>query len=152
MANTSSIPLIARAESHGERRAIMAAEGTFTYRQLLDASGRAAACLLQGADDLGEARVAYLTPPGFQYAAIQWGIWRAGGVAVPLCTLHPQPELEYVIDDSGASIVVAHPTFEAMLRPVVEARPLRFISSPTLFDAGEAPLPQVNLQRRAMIL
>ena len=30
--------LIERAERHGERRAIVAREGTFTYRDLLDAS------------------------------------------------------------------------------------------------------------------
>src|SRR5436309_1466145 len=98
MARLSSVPLIARAETHGERTAIIASEGVFSYRKLLDASERVASCLLDGAGDLAERRVAYLAPPGFSYAATQWGIWRAGGVAVPLCTSHPRPELEYGID------------------------------------------------------
>ncbi len=36
-------------------------------------------------------------PPGFDHVAVQWGIWRAGGIAVPLAISHPPPELEYVL-------------------------------------------------------
>src|SRR5256885_11163232 len=69
--------LVARAQQYAERIAIGAAEGTFTYRDVLDASARVAACLLGGQDDLGEARVAFLVSPGFGYVATQWGIWRS---------------------------------------------------------------------------
>src|SRR5206468_507375 len=95
----SELPLVARARGHGDRPAIIAGVGTFTYRDLLDASARVAACLLAGRDDLAEARVAFLAPPGFHYVAIQWGIWRAGGIAIPLAVSHPPAELEYVIRD-----------------------------------------------------
>ncbi len=74
--------------------------------------------MLNGAADLKEMRVAFLAPPGFHYVATQWGIWRAGGIAVPLAVMHPRPELEYVVDDSGAEILVAHPNFEARARPI----------------------------------
>ena len=48
-----------------------------------------------------------LSPSSFEYISIMLGIWRAGGIAVPLCTSHPDPELEYVIKDSTAGIVIA---------------------------------------------
>jgi malonyl-CoA/methylmalonyl-CoA synthetase len=35
--------------------------------------------------DLCEERVAFLTPPNYQYVMVQWAVWRAGGIAVPLC-------------------------------------------------------------------
>jgi len=111
----TELTLVARARAHAERTAIVAAEGTFTYRDLLDASARVATCLLDGHDDLEEARVAFLVPPGFQYVAVQWGIWRAGGVAVPLAVSHPPAELEYVIRDAEAAIVVVHPEFAAVI-------------------------------------
>src|SRR5256885_17019552 len=111
--------LVARAYDHPDRTAIGAAEGTFTYRDLLDASARVAACLLGGQDDLGETRVAFLASPGFGYVATQWGIWRAGGVAVPLATSHPPPELDYVIRDSEATVVVV----DAELAPRLDAAP-----------------------------
>ena len=59
----SPIPLITRAEGFGDRTAIIASEGTFTYAQLLADSAAVASCLLDGESDLADARVAFLTPP-----------------------------------------------------------------------------------------
>ena len=100
MAAPGLLPLVARAESHGQRPAIQDPGGTYSYRDLLSASGHVASGLLAGHPDLEEARVAFLTPPDFSYAALQWGIWRAGGIAVPLAISHPAGEWEYTIRDS----------------------------------------------------
>ena len=150
--SVSNIPLIARAEEHGDRTAITASEGTFTYNQLLTDSNAVASCLLDGSDDLNEARVAFLTQPGYQYAAIQWGVWRAGGVTVPLATSHPRPELEYMLEDSGSTIVIADSTYEAKLRPIAEAMGLRFLLTSELLATSPGPLPGVSPALRAMII
>ena len=100
-------PIVARACAHGTGAAIHDRKGTYTYEQLDSASANVAARLLDGRDDLNEARVAFLVTPGFDYVAAQWGIWRAGGIAVPLPMSHPPAELEYLVRDSEASIVVA---------------------------------------------
>ena len=123
-----AIPLFARAAVHGDRTAVVDDTGDFSYRDLLDASAGAASVLLAGAPDLDEERVAFLAPPGFQYVAVQWGIWRAGGMAVPFAVSHPEAELEYTVDDADASMVVAHPQFAERLGPIAEARGLRFIT------------------------
>ena len=146
------IPLIARAREHVERTAIIATEGVFTYGDLLNASNRVATFILNDADDLQQQPIAFLIPSRFQYVATQWGVWRAGGVAVPLCVSHPRPELEYVIEDSGAMIAIAHPNFETMLRPVAEALGLRFILTTEMLDTATGVLPEVAIDRRAMIL
>ena len=148
----SDIPLIKGAEHYLDRRAIIVSDSLFTYRDLLAASCKVASCLLDGAHDLKEMRVAFLIPPGFQYVAVQWGIWRAGGIAVPLCVFHPQPELEYVIEDSDAAIVVSHPDFEKKLRPIAEAKNRRFLLATDLLNAEPSPLPNVGMRRRAMML
>jgi malonyl-CoA/methylmalonyl-CoA synthetase len=147
-----SIPLIARAYAHGDRIAISSDAGKFSYGQLLAASAHVASGLLCGATDLDEARVAFLTPPGFDYAAVQWGIWRAGGIAVPLCSLHPGPELEHVLNDSDASIVVAHPEFADRLCPLATPAGRRLVLTTELLGARPGPLPEIAAQRRAMIL
>jgi malonyl-CoA/methylmalonyl-CoA synthetase len=146
------LALFARAEAHRKRTAIVASEGVFTYRQLLEASAKVAARLLDGAGDLREQRVAYLIPSGFEHVAIQWGIWRAGGMAVPLCVSHPRPEIEYAIADAEASILIAHPDFETLLRPIAAARGLRFLLAAQVLDATATALPKIHMQRRAMIL
>ena len=78
MASSEKIALIKGAEEHGSRPAITSSEGTHTYSQLLKRSRQIGLTLLDGKDDLKEERVAFLTPRGFNYAALQRGIWRAG--------------------------------------------------------------------------
>lgn len=147
-----SLTLIERAKNHAARIAVVATEGSFTYQHLLAASHQAAATLLDGSPDLAEDRVAFLVPPGFDYVMTQWAIWRAGGVTVPLATSHPPPELAYVVDNADAGIIVAHPDFEEKLRPIAEARGLRFLLTPELFQPTDVTLPEVTLNRRAMII
>jgi malonyl-CoA/methylmalonyl-CoA synthetase len=147
-----SILLTRQAEQYAERTAIVAPEGSFTYRQLLDASSRAASFLLRGSEDLQERPVAFLSPPGFHYLALQWGIWRAGGIAVPLSLFHPRPELEYVLQDTDPAVVVAHPDFVDLLGPLTEERGLRFGVSTGALEHPTGPLPAVAPDRRAMIL
>lgn len=146
------IAFFQRASAHGDRRALVTSTGNFTYRQLLDQSARVAACLLDGAADLGETRVAFLAPPGLDYVALQWGIWQAGGIAVPLAVSDPPPELDYVISDADADIVVAHPDCADRVRPLAEARGRRFLLSPETVRSGHRVLPSVAPDRRAMIV
>ncbi len=148
----SRIPLIGRAEKHRDRTAIIAQDGSFTYQNLLDLSGRVALNLLQDRTDLGEARVGFLTTRGFGYAAVQWGIWRGGGIAVPLCELYPPSELDYVIQDADCSIVVAHPEFESLLRAIAEPLGVRFLLTEELFQTAAGSLPEINPSRRGMIV
>ena len=149
----SELPLIARARRHAERTAILAAEGTFTYRDLLDASARVAACLLGGRSDLEEARVAFLVPPGFRHVAVQWGIWRAGGIAVPLAVSHPPPELEYVIHDAAAESVVVHPEFTDLMSAARSPPNVRTVTSSEAVNTSPLSLlPDVAEGRRAMMV
>jgi malonyl-CoA/methylmalonyl-CoA synthetase len=155
-----NLPLIIRAEEHSDKIAILVprgcanatTDGSFTYRDLLHTSSQIATSLLQNTKDLQEERVAFLIPPGFEYVATQWGIWRAGGIAVPLCVSHPRPELEYVMINSGASIIVAHPNFEGILQSLAEEHNLRFILTSETLPSNIARLPEVDITRRALIL
>jgi malonyl-CoA/methylmalonyl-CoA synthetase len=135
------------------RTAIIAADGTFTYDQLDEASRRVAGALLADNTDLNQTRVAFFVPPSFAYAAVQRGIWRAGGVAVPLAISHPAAELDYVIRDSGASLVVSDPASAAMLMPLAKSARARFLSTTTALGGSMADdLPHLGSNRRAMII
>ena len=90
-----SSELIRRARGHGARTALVTSQGIFSYAELLDRSAAAASRLLAGRDDLEDERVCFLVPPGWDYVATLWGIWRAGGHATPLATSHPAAELAY---------------------------------------------------------
>jgi len=145
-------PIVARAQEYGDRLALVDAAGEHSYRQLVDASARIAAGLLAGAADLEEARVAFLVPPGFDYVAVLWGIWRAGGIAVPLALSHPPVELNYAIHDAGASFVVSHPAFESGLGELAAAAGARHASTTELLAADRRALPSVAEARRALMV
>jgi malonyl-CoA/methylmalonyl-CoA synthetase len=147
-----NVQLFGRAQEYGSKIAIVSDEGTFTYHDLLNASSEWAKTLLSGKDDLQEQRIAFLIPPSFEHVATQWGIWRAGGIAVPLCTVHPRPELEYVVLNSGASIIVGDPIFEELLRPISETLNIKFILTSDTSLGKASSLPEVDIERRALIL
>ncbi|MBI3982942.1 MAG: AMP-binding protein [Gemmatimonadetes bacterium] len=145
--------LIERAANHGRRVAIVASEGTFSYDQLREASHRVASALLGAAQcaDLAQARVAFLAPPGWHYVVSQWGIWRAGGIAVPLAVSHPPAELDYTIGDSQAAVVLAHPELADRVAGIAPARGVRLVLTSEALEAAPRSLPVLDPSRAAII-
>jgi malonyl-CoA/methylmalonyl-CoA synthetase len=145
------IKLIERAYAHTGRLAIKSNYQNYTYDQLLDKSESFAIKILNSAEDLNGARIAFLVPASFEYTAIQWGIWRAGGIAVPLCEKHPLPSIEYILKDTGASIVIFSEEYKALLMPLFNSSEIVFILS-TEIGNQKGSLPNVNIEREALIL
>jgi len=155
MRPTTSLPLLAQCDRYRERTAIVDVKATFTYTELLQTSSTVAAALLGGREDLREERIAFAVTPGFAWVATLWGIWRAGGVAVPLPLSSPTPELEYFIDDSGASTLVGDVLALPLLSQFARSRDIRALAYDELCTCqAEHPHVGLNLgnERRAMIL
>jgi malonyl-CoA/methylmalonyl-CoA synthetase len=135
------------------RTAIIADGRRYSYEELDEASRRVAGALLGDNQDLNQTRVAFLVSPGFTYAAVQRGIWRAGGVAVPLAVSHPAAELDYVIRDAAASVVVADSAFREVAAPLARAARARFLPAERALEAAPSEgLPHLGSSRRAMII
>ncbi len=149
------ITLIENAFNHLDRIAISDNNQNYTYRQLLDASQKIAITLLVDKKDLNEARIAFIVAPSFEYACIQWGIWRAGGIAVPLCVKYPFDAIKYVIEDVQAEAVVFSYGYRALIEPLFQDFELRRISIEAVMLSVEKEklrLPQISLDRRGMII
>ena len=146
------LPLIERATHFPDRIALSDDGGAeFTYGRLRRDSERGAARLLRGVSDLDEARVAFMIEPSYDYVRTQWSIWRAGGIAVPLCLTYPAPELEYVLDTVRPTLTIASSAFSGQLAPLARARAIDLLHVDEI-SADRNPLPAVLPQRRAMIL
>ena len=156
MSHATSFPLVAQCNLHRQRTAIIDGRNVFSYADLLETSASVAAALLAGRDDLHEERIAFAVTPGFAWAATQWGIWRAGGVAVPLPINSPSPELEYLIDDSRASTVVCDALSLASLSQVAASRGIRAFRYDALCTRQTSEPREIaqdlTRERRAMIL
>ncbi|MGH8951118.1 MAG: acyl-CoA synthetase [Acidimicrobiia bacterium] len=148
---SDTLSIVDRAREWGDRAAVTDENAVYTYDDLLTESQRGAAHLLAARPDLEEARVAFMVEPSFDYVRIQWSVWRAGGVAVPLCLTHPAPELEYVLDTTTSAMVIASPRYADLLRPLAEARGIEF-SMVDEVAADAVDLPEISPERKAMIL
>ena len=144
--------IIASALAHASSAAVVEGARSWTYQQLLDHSAYFAVELLNGQTDLYEERVAFMVDPGFDYVKVQWGIWRAGGIAVPLCLTHPLPSLQYVLEDTEASIIVVSPAYESLLKEYAINSNIRFIVLGEEQSQQHVALPEVNVSRAALIL
>lgn len=145
---------IQQAAKYGSKTAVSRNGTDHTYTDLLTASATWAARLLNGEKDLSERRVAFMVAPGADYIIVQWAIWRAGGIAVPLCLDYPFPSLQYVLEDTGADIIVADEAYAGMFTGYAAEKGIRLCittqTEPVLPAASI--LPDITDDRGALIL
>lgn len=100
LASIPSLPLFLEAKKHAtvHPNKVAVVDRTkgqsFTYRQLLTDVSATKKWLVEElrTDDLNEKRIAFLVPNGYDYVVVQWAVWAAGGVCVPLCTFLVLPK------------------------------------------------------------
>ncbi|MEM7586369.1 MAG: acyl-CoA synthetase [Acidobacteriota bacterium] len=128
------LPILRRGQDHGDRVAVIDAGGASTYRDLVQASERVAHHLQQTGDALDGARIGILVSPGFPFIAAMWGIWRVGGIAVPLALSHPEAELAYVVEDCGINLTITADELAPRLAALVETTALRLVAVEEAID------------------
>jgi malonyl-CoA/methylmalonyl-CoA synthetase len=144
--------LIDRLGLHAGRTAIVEGERQVTYDEIHETSVRVASSLLAGSQDLHEARIAFFVTPGVDYVTTLFGIWRAGGVAVPLPISHPPPELAYLMSDAAVSLVIAEPAAVELLRPISRDAGVAVTTTSALRAGRAMPLPIIGATRQALML
>ena len=93
-----------------------------TYRQLWDRAARVAGGLRAAGVQPGD-RVANRLPNGNDWVYAFWGTLLAGAVVVPVNTRFAEPEVRYVVEDSGAAYVVEPGAAAARRRAAGADRP-----------------------------
>lgn len=107
---------------HGDRPLVeQAGAGGFTYTYR-EAAERVAALAggISAAMSRGE-RVVVAIPNGYDTLLLCLAASRAGGVAVPVNPQMTPAEIDHVIEDSGATVVIRDPSEVAGARPLVDA-------------------------------
>ncbi|XP_068385261.1 malonate--CoA ligase ACSF3, mitochondrial [Eschrichtius robustus] len=152
-----------RALGFGDRLALVDQHGSHTYKDLYSRSLCLSReiCRLRGrADgDLREERVSLLCGNDVSFVVAQWATWMSGGITVPLCRKHPRAQLEYFIQDSRSSVVLAGPEHVELLSPVVQKLGVPLLPLPPAVyhgaaeDPGEGRVPEWDWRDRgAMII
>jgi len=147
----ASFPLFERAKQHGSRIALREGEATFSYDDLIQRAHRVATALLGDEKDLKEKRIGVLVPPGADYAAAQWGVWRAGGVFVPLSLSATPKEISYAVADAEIGCLI---TTDKLAAGLSSSDALRVIDVAEALQTalGTGSFPDLAPGRRAMML
>jgi long-chain acyl-CoA synthetase len=99
--------LIATAQRHPDRPALLLGDRQLSYAELDDLTARVAALLrergLQAVD-----RVGIMLPNVPEFALADYGVLRAGGVVVPMNVLLKHREVAFYVMDSGAKLMCAY--------------------------------------------
>ncbi len=99
------------AEEHGDRVALKLDDAELTYDALDGASALVAGVLKAKGFEVGD-RVGIMLPNVPYFAAIYYGVLRAGGVVVPMNPLLKGREVAFYLSDNGAKILFAWHGFE----------------------------------------
>ncbi|MGI8792849.1 MAG: long-chain-fatty-acid--CoA ligase [Acidimicrobiales bacterium] len=97
------------ARNFSDLEAIVQGSDRWTYGQFDDRCRRLASLLLERGLRPGD-RVAYLAPNTIEMLEAYYGVLLAGGVLVPLNIRLAPAELQFVLDDSGATMLAVHPS------------------------------------------
>ena len=147
------LPIFTQALLHPHAIAIRDSSGECTYGILWEKSSQIAAYLLEGQADLNHARVAFMVSPGISFVATLWGIWKAGGIAVPLCLSYPLASLAYVIEDTKAAVLIVEKTYLDLLQPYALEKGIPLLDVQVVQQELEAtPFPNITSDRGALIL
>jgi long-chain acyl-CoA synthetase len=129
------------AATHPDWPAVRLGDATTTYRALDDASARVAGRLRDAGLSPGD-RVGIMLPNVPLFAAVYYGVLRAGGVVVPMNPLLKAREVAYYLEDSGARTIFAgHEVADEAGRGAVTAGAELTAVDPATFDPMVAAWP-----------
>ncbi|MBI3048471.1 MAG: long-chain fatty acid--CoA ligase [Acidobacteria bacterium] len=105
------------AREHRSETVLLFKGASMSYGQLETLSDACAAALAALGVRPGD-RVALLLPNCPQFVIAQFGIWKAGGIVVPLNPIYTERELEGALTASGASTVVVLTPFYGRIKSI----------------------------------
>jgi len=135
-----------------DKVALVEGDKAFTYAQVDSRIGQFARGLLAGRSDLEEARVAFLIPAGVDYVTALHGVWRAGGIAIPLNVASAESEWEHCLTSAGVTQVIADEQTLGAVEGLCSRLSIPVATVSNTQTDSLSRLPKLSPTRRAMIV
>ena len=132
--------------------ALVEGDNSYTYGEVNRRIDRLATGLLDGKDDLEEERIAFFMPASLDYVTTLHGIWRAGGIAIPLNVASAVAELDHYLTSAGVTRMIANGKYQESLRELCAELHIELVSSDDVLADEIAALPDIVPERRGMML
>lgn len=134
------------------RTALVEGDQQYSYAEVNARIDRFATGLLNGKADLEEERIAFFIPASLDYVTVMHGVWRAGGIAVPLNVASAVAELEHYLTCASVTRMIANGTYQESLRELCASLNIELVSVDDVLADSAGPLPTIDENRRAMML
>ena len=138
-------------DSFKERVAIESNGKQFTYAYLIEKSELIASFLLNEKKDLKEEKIGLLMNADINYICTLWGIWKAGGVAVPLSLSAKKDELKHYISDCDINLIISSKIIRKQ-KIIPKYKNLNVVEIEEIKIKEKKQLPNIKSERKAMIL
>jgi malonyl-CoA/methylmalonyl-CoA synthetase len=147
--NTTAFP---RLVAGNGKTALVDGDKRHSYSEVNARANRFATGLLSGKDDLNEERIAFVIPASLDYVTALHGVWRAGGIAIPLNADSAEAELEHYLTSASVTRVIANQEHQNSVRALCERLDIELLAVDNVLADATGALPEVAFDRRAMIL
>lgn len=135
-----------------DRVALVEGSKNYSYAQVNERINRFASGLLRGLPDLQEERIAFYIPASVDYVTTMHGIWRAGGIAIPLNVASAVAELDHYLRCASVTRMIANDDYQDDLRELCQTLDIELLSVEEVMVEVAGSLPAIDPERRAMML
>ena len=146
------LSIFLKAEQYDQSVALRDKDRSYSYKDLLKASNNIATALLSKKPDLKEERIGFLISPSFKYVSILWGIWKAGGIGVPLSLSATELELTHYLEDAKINLLISDNEGIKKLKKLSDDLNIPLKDEKNLKGNEGRALPEIKKKRKAMIL
>ena len=134
-------------QNNSERIALVEGEKKHTYREVNNRINQFATGLLRNKTDLQEERIAFFMPASLDYVTTMHGVWRAGGIAVPLNVASAVSELDHYLTCANVTRMVAGDEYQDSLRELCASLNIDLVSVQDVI--GNRPFPFIQFNTHA---
>lgn len=132
--------------------ALVEGDTSYTYGEVNERIDRFATGLLGNKADLQEERIAFFIPASLDYVTVMHGVWRAGGIAVPLNVASAVSELDHYLTCASVTRMVANGEYQESLRELCAELNIELLSVEDVLAESAGALPELDQDRKAMML
>ncbi|MDD9891031.1 MAG: AMP-binding protein, partial [Gammaproteobacteria bacterium] len=139
-------------QNNSDRTALVEGNDSYTFSEVNDRINRFASGLLGENNDLQEERIAFFMPASLNYVTTMHGVWRAGGIAVPLNVASAVSELDHYLTCASVTRMIANAEYQEMLKELCDSLNIQLVSVEDVLADEAGNLPEIAPERRAMML
>jgi malonyl-CoA/methylmalonyl-CoA synthetase len=135
-----------------DKIALVEGDQSYSYSTVNERIDRFASGLLAGKQDLEEERIAFFIPASLDYVTVLHGVWRAGGIAVPLNVASAVAELDHYLSCASVTRMIANSEYHEALSELCASLNIELVSVDHVLADSVGALPKIDETRRAMML